>query len=165
MNEPPTNKKEITIMKRLITTAALFLALASSTGCSIAMALNGHAEPVMDAFEIGSTRRQVEIQLGQPVATKVLPDGNREDSYQYELGNTPNGARATLYFYYDVFSLGMTELVFTAIEAFQGHDEWSYITYYQTTDRVMAIAGYRTPPVSPVLKAAQEGQAKASAKN
>jgi hypothetical protein len=99
------------------------------------------------------------------VATKVLPDGNREDAYQYELGNTPNGTRAMLYFYYDLFSLGMTELVFTAVEAFQGHDEFSYITYDRTVDRVVAIAGYRTPPVSPVLKAAQEGQAKASAKN
>jgi hypothetical protein len=43
-------------MNRIITASALFLALASSSGCSIAMALNGHQEPNMDAFEVGSSR-------------------------------------------------------------------------------------------------------------
>ena len=50
------------------TTAAILLAVALSalmlTGCSVAMALSGHPEPNFDAFEVGATRKQVEVQLG-----------------------------------------------------------------------------------------------------
>jgi hypothetical protein len=74
------------------------------SGCSIAMALNGHPEPNFEAFEVGSTRKQVEIQLGIPVSSVARSDGQREDTYRYEMGNSPNGARATLYFYYDLVS-------------------------------------------------------------
>ncbi|NOS82288.1 MAG: hypothetical protein HOP32_11980 [Nitrospira sp.] len=126
-------------------------------GCSIAMALNGHQEPAFDAFEVGSSRKQVEIQLGTPVSSKMLKDGTKEDTYKYEIGNSPNGARATLYFYYDLATIGLAEPIFSLIELFQGHDEYSYVVYNHD-DRVMAISGYRPPPISPEIKAAQEAQ-------
>jgi hypothetical protein len=127
------------------------------SGCSIAMALNGHPEPNFDTFEVGSTRKQVEIQLGTPISSAPLSDGQREDTYHYEMGNSPNGARATLYFYYDLVFLGLSEPIFTLIEAFQGHKEESKIVY-SADDRVLDIQGYRPPPPSPELKAAQEAQ-------
>jgi hypothetical protein len=126
-------------------------------GCSIAMALNGHQEPVFDAFEVGSSRKQVEIQLGTPVSSKMLEEGKKEDTYKYEIGNSPNGARATLYFYYDLATIGLAEPILSLIEVFQGHDEYSYIVYNHD-DRVIAISGYRPPPLSPEMKAAQEAQ-------
>jgi hypothetical protein len=109
-----------------ITLAALLIA-SSITGCSVAMALHGKQEPNFEAFEEGSSRKQVEIQLGTPAFEKVLDDGKKEDTYQYELGNSPNGARATLYFYYDLATIGLAEPIFSLIELFQGHKEESRI--------------------------------------
>jgi hypothetical protein len=129
----------------------------ANVGCSVAMALNGHQEPNFDAFEIGSSRKHVEIQLGIPIASKMLDEGKKEDTYKYEMGNSPNGARATTYFYYDLATIGLAEPIFSLIEIFQGHDEYSYVVY-SPDDRVVAISGYRPPPLSPEMKAAQEAQ-------
>jgi hypothetical protein len=128
------------------------------SGCSVAMALHGNQEPNFDAFEVGSTRKQVEIQLGTPMSTTSRTDGTKEDTYKYEMGNSPNGARATLYFYYDVFTFGLAEVIFTPIELFQGHDEVTKIVY-SPDDRVLDINGYTPAPPSPELKAAQDAQA------
>ena len=90
--------------------------------------------------------------------TVALADGAKEDTYKYEMGNSPNGARATLYFYYDLGTIGLAEPVFTLIELLQGHDEVSKIVY-SSDDRVLDIKGYIPVPPSPELKAAQEAQA------
>ena len=127
------------------------------SGCSIAMALHGKQEPNFEAFEVGSPRKQVEIQLGTPVSTKSTEDGGKEDTYQFELGNSPNGARATLYFYYDLATIGLAEPIFSLIEVFQGHTEESRITY-DAEDRVVSIQGYTPPQAAPTLKAAMEAQ-------
>lgn len=141
---------------KLTSIAIGFLGLINM-GCSIAMALNGHQEPNFDAFEVGSSRKQVEIQLGTPVSSKILEEGKKEDTYKYEMGNSPNGGRATLYFYYDLATIGLAEPIFSLIEVFQGHDEYSYVTYSHD-DRVVAINGYRPPPLAQEMKAAQEAQ-------
>lgn len=133
-----------------------FIGLAN-VGCSVAMALNGHQEPIFDAFEVGSSRKQVEIQLGTPISSKMLEEGKKEDTYKYEMGNSPNGARATLNFYIDLATIGLAEPILSLIEIFQGHDEYSYVVY-SPDDRVVAISGYRPPPLSPEMKAAQEAQ-------
>ena len=127
------------------------------SGCSVAMALHGNQEPNFEAFEVGSTRKQVEIQLGTPLSTTSLTDGTKEDTYKYEMGNSPNGARATLYFYYDLGTIGLAEPIFTLIELFQGHDQVSNIVY-SPDDHVLDIKGYIPAPPSPELKAAQEAQ-------
>ncbi len=131
--------------------------LLTLSGCSIAMALNGHPEPNFEAFEVGSTRKQAEIQLGTPISSKVLDDGKKEDTYKYEMGNSPNGGRATLYFYYDLVTIGLAEPIFSLIEVFQGHDEETQLVY-GADDRIVEIKGFVPPPPSPELKAAQEAQ-------
>ena len=143
-------------LPNIVVPLVLYSSLALS-GCSIAMALNGHPEPNFEAFEVGSTRKQVEIQLGIPVSSVARSDGQREDTYRYEMENSPNGARATLYFYYDSVFLGLSDPVFTMIEAFQGHKEESRIVY-SVDEWVVEIQGYRPPPPSPELKAAREAQ-------
>jgi hypothetical protein len=127
------------------------------SGCSVAMALHGHQEPNFEAFELGSTRKQVEIQLGTPLSTASLTDGTKEDTYKYEMGNSPNGARATLYFYYDLATIGLAEPIFSLVELFQGHDEETKVVY-SSDDRVLDIKGFTPAPLSPELKAALEAQ-------
>ena len=145
------------MVKSIIPTTQGLCAILMLSGCSVAMALNGHPEPNFDAFEVGSTRKQAEIQLGIPISTKTLEDGKKEETYKYEMGNVSNGARATLYFYYDLATFGFAEPVFSLIEVFQGHDEETQIVY-GADDRILEIKGYRPPPPSPELKAAQEAQ-------
>ena len=77
------------------------------TGCSVAMALNGHPEPNFKAFEIGSSRQVVETQLGHPNASQPLEDGKKKDTYQFEIGNSPNGHRALINFYLDFVTIGI----------------------------------------------------------
>lgn len=128
--------------------AATLLAAALSslllTGCSVAMALSGHPEPNFDAFEVGSTRKQVEIQLGTPVSTTKLENGKQQDTYRFEIGNAPNGHRAIMNVYIDLATLGLWELPGTIIEAMMGEEHETTIVY-SADDRVLEIKGYRPP--------------------
>jgi hypothetical protein len=122
------------------------------------MALHGKPEPNFEAFEEASSRKQVEIQLGTPIASEVLGDGNTKSTYQFETGNSPNGARATIYFYYyDLVTFGLAEPIFTIIELVQGRMEESRIIY-DPQERVISIQGYIPPQPSAALKAGMEGQ-------
>jgi hypothetical protein len=123
------------------------------SGCSIVMALSGHQEPNFEAFDVGSTRRQVEIQLGGPVASETLANGTRLEIYRYEMGNSPNGHRALMNFYIDLVTIFLYELPGTIIEARMGYWEESKILY-DRDDRVLEITGYKPPPPSPALKEA-----------
>jgi len=127
------------------------------SGCSVAMALSGTPEPTFDAFEVGSSRKQVEIQLGTPVSMQTLDQGKRLAVYRYEIGNSPNGHRAMMNLYIDLATIGLWELPGTVIEAMMGTTEESRIVY-GPNDRVLEIHGYRPPPPSPELKKAREAQ-------
>jgi len=128
---------------------ATLLAVALSalvlTGCSVAMALSGHPEPNFDAFAVGSSRKQVEIQLGTPVSTTKLESGKREDTYRFETGNAPNGHRAMMNVYIDLVTIGLWELPGTIIEAMMGEEHETTIVY-SADNRVLEIKGYRPPP-------------------
>ncbi len=126
--------------------------LLTLSGCSVAMALSGHQEPNFEAFEVGSSRKQVEIQLGAPTASRAIESGQREDAYEYEMGNSPNGHRALLNVYIDLATFLLAEPILTCIEFFQGHKERSVIVY-TAEDRVAAIQGYKPPPISEQIKA------------
>ena len=132
------------------------------TGCSVVMALNGNPEPNFKAFEMGSSRQVVEAQLGHPIASQKLEDGKKKDTYQYEIGNSPNGHRALLNFYYDLATIGIWELFGTIIEARMGDTEETRITY-NSEDRAVAIEGYTPPEPTGALKEAIEAQEKTAA--
>lgn len=141
----------------LMVVASLMVAV---TGCSVAMALHGHPEPNFQAFEIGSSRQIVEVQLGHPVASQTLEQGKKKDVYQYEIGNSPNGHRALLNFYFDLATIGLWEIPGTIIEAMMGHREETRVIY-NADDRVGTIEGYTTPQPTGALKDAIEAQEQA----
>ncbi|MGD9852743.1 MAG: hypothetical protein AB7T38_15930 [Nitrospirales bacterium] len=117
----------------------------------MAMALSGNPQPNFDAFEVGASRKQVEIQLGKPVGTERLPDGKTKDTYQFEMGNSPNGHRAMMNLYLDLATLLIWELPGTIIEAKMGEDQKTFVIYDQN-DRVVSIEGFRPPEPTGVLK-------------
>jgi len=152
--------KEAVMKSALVALGADLYVMLALSGCSVAMALHGNPEPNFKAFAVGSSRQQVEIQLGKPVASQPLGEGKKKDSYRFEIGNSPNGHRATMNFYIDLATIGLWELPGTIIEAMMGHDEETRITY-NAKDRVLAVEGYTPPEPKGALKEAIEAQEKA----
>ena len=142
------------MVTKLTPALGLYMLLVLS-GCSVAMALSGSTPPNFGAFEVGSTRKQVELQLGKPVSSKILKEDKKEDLYRYEIGNSPNGHRALMNLYIDFATFGIWELPGTIVEAAMGHNEESRITY-GSDDRVLEIHGYQPPPPAAEVKASQE---------
>lgn len=108
------------------------------SGCSVGMAMSGKQDPNLGAFRVGSTRGEVELQLGSPITSTTLPDGKRMDMYEYELGNAPSAGRAIGHGVMDILTLGLWEVVGTPIEGFQGEKRRLAIVY-DKNDRVEGI--------------------------
>ena len=119
----------------------LIVVLVAFSGCSVAMALSGNEHPNFEAFDIGSTREQVEIQLGEPVDTQAIEGGKTRDTYEFEYGNQPNGYRALMNAYIDLVTLLLWELPGTIIEAMIGEDKET-IVVYDKDEHVVKIDGF-----------------------
>jgi hypothetical protein len=78
-----------------------------STGCSVGMAMSGKEPPNLGAFHVGSSRGQVELQLGSPISSTTEADGTRTDLYEYELGNEPSAGRGVGHAAMDILTLGL----------------------------------------------------------
>lgn len=103
------------------------------------MAASGDREPNLSAFGIGSTRGQVEQQLGAPKESITLPNGNREDTYRYVIGNESSPGRAVAHCVADILTLCIWEIFGTPIEASsQGEEKHIRITY-GADNKVVAI--------------------------
>jgi hypothetical protein len=143
---------------RIIATLCGLGALLSLSGCSVAMALSGHKEPNFDYITVGAPRNQVEAEFGHPVTTKRLSDGNEEATYQYEMGNSPNPARATMWVYAWLTIIGILgEPIYSLIELNMGDDEETRIVY-GPDGKVLELHGYTPPPVSKVVIDSEEAQ-------
>lgn len=127
--------------------ALLAAFVVTSSGCSVLMAMSGTPAPDFDAFEIGSSRQLVELQLGTAKASEPLPDGTSRNAYEFEVGNSPNNHRALMNLYIDLATLGLYEIPGTFIEASMGEMKQTSIVY-DKDDRVVSIEGYTPPPPS-----------------
>ena len=116
----------------------LALVLIVLSGCSVGMAMSGKKEPNLGAFRVGSSRGEVELQLGSPVSSATTPEGKRVDIYEYKLGNEPSAGRAIGHGVLDVLTLGLWEVAGTPIEGFQGEKKRLTIRY-DAKDTVEAI--------------------------
>ena len=116
----------------------LTLVLIVLSGCSVGMAMSGKKEPNLGAFRVGSSRGEVELQLGSPVSSVTTPEGKRVDMYEYELGNEPSAGRAIGHGVMDVLTFGLWEVAGTPIEGFQGEKKRLTIRY-DAKDVVEAI--------------------------
>jgi hypothetical protein len=135
----------------------LFLIL---SGCSIAMALHGHPEPNFDNIQVGARSEDVELEFGKPASSKQLENGKYEETFQYEMGNTPNPGRAAMWGYAWLTIIGILgEPIYSLIELSQGHDEETTVVF-NSENKVIDITGYRPPPPSPAILTAEESQRK-----
>jgi len=124
------------------------LALTSTlSGCSIGMALSGHRDPNVQSLHLGSTKEEVELELGQPKESYPTSYGARTDIYEYEVNNEPSSGRAAMYLLYDVLTIGLAEVIFTPAELMTGEKKRLPI-YYGVDGRVAGIN--ETAPEMPV---------------
>ena len=128
--------------------AVVILGAFTIAGCSVGMALSGKREPNLGAFRVGSTRGEVELQLGSPVDTVTRPDGGRTDIYEYQLGNEPSTGRAVGHAVLDLLTLGVWEIIGTPVEAI-GIEKKRLSIIYDREDRVLAINQALVPKAEP----------------
>lgn len=121
-------------MKNII----LFVIVLIVSGCSVGMAISGKKEPNLGMIQVGASRGEIELTIGSPFKTVTLPDGNRMDVYEYEIGNEPSAGRAAGHAVMDLLTLGLWEIIGTPMEAIQGDKRILNITY-DKDDRVLAI--------------------------
>lgn len=123
-------------MKKIV----LLLVLVSElSGCSVYMAAAGKREPNLSAFAVGSTRGQVEQQLGTPASSNTFANGDREDLYEYLLDNEPSPGRAVAHGAADVLTLGLWEVIGTPIEAGSQGTKKQIRIIYDAQNKVKAI--------------------------
>ncbi|HMS84536.1 MAG TPA: hypothetical protein PKD12_12860 [Nitrospira sp.] len=133
--------------------------LLSLSGCSVMMAMVGDKEPDFERIKVGTTKEEIDFEFNQLGTQRDVGDGKTEVTYKYEMGNSPNAARAAIYGYYDLATLGFAEPVFTIVEFFVGHKEQTTVVY-NAENKALSISGYTPPPLSPEMKAAIEEQEK-----
>ncbi|MDJ0945702.1 MAG: hypothetical protein QNJ30_19715 [Kiloniellales bacterium] len=128
--------------------ALALLVLGATPGCSVGMALSGDENPDLSVIRVGATRGEVELHLGAPIKTEAGRNGERIDTYEYEIGDEPSAGRAVAHGVADVLTLGLWELVGTPIEAVQGETYITKITY-DSRDKVRQIATEKAPDPEP----------------
>jgi len=151
--------EEVAMAIQIMTTMCGLSAMLILSGCSIAMALHGNKEPNFEHITVGVPKEEIDFEFNQPGTSKDLGDGKSEVTYKYEMGNSPNPARATVYGYIDLATIGLAEPILTFIEWLQGHDEETRIVY-GPDNKALEVLGYTSPPISAQMKVAQEEQDK-----
>jgi Caspase domain len=148
-----------TMATKIITTVCGLYAVLILSGCSIAMALHGNREPNFEHIAVGATKEEIDFEFNRPGTSKDLGDGKTEVIYKYEIGNSPNPARAGVNGLIDLYTIGIAELILTPIEFFQGKDVETRIVY-GPDNKVLEVLGYTPPPISATVEMAQEEQEK-----
>ncbi|MDZ4733464.1 MAG: hypothetical protein SGJ16_07750 [Nitrospirota bacterium] len=143
---------------RIVTTVLGLYAIFVLSGCSIIMAASGQKEPNFNYITVGAPQNQVEAEFGHPTVSIALADGKQESTYQYEMGNSPNPGRATMWGYAWLTIIGILgEPIYSLIELNMGHDEETRIVY-GAEGKVLEIHGYTPPPISKVVIESGEAQ-------
>ena len=73
--------------------------------CSVGMAASGHKEQDTSIIFPGSNRAVITAKLGPPTSSRVLEDGNTEDTYLIKKGNESSSGRAWAHAGMDLLSL------------------------------------------------------------
>jgi hypothetical protein len=115
------------------------------------MALSGNKEPNLQAIHVGSTRAEVEAQLGPPADSVPTNYGARTDVYVYEAGNEPSVVRAIVHILYDAITFGFYEIIATPAEAMLG--EKRRLPIYYGADSLVAGINETAPETQPMAVA------------
>ena len=123
--------------------AALLLSLIILCGCSVGMAASGQPDPDLSVIRQGAHRSDIELQIGNPIETRTLKDGQRQDLYEYEMGDEPSAGRAVGWAVLDLLTLGLWELAGTPIEMSSG-ENFKLMVIYDDQDIAQKISVAKT---------------------
>lgn len=84
------------------------------------MAASGKENPNLAVCTEGSSRLEIERELGAPIRSYESDNGDLECVYEYEIGDEPSAGRAVGHATLDVLTLGIWEIVGTPTEASMG---------------------------------------------
>ena len=116
------------------------LFLLNSAGCSVYMAAKQPPEKNLDVMTVGTPRRLVLAELGQPVASETR-DGKKVDVFSFVQGYSKGAktGRALFHGVADVFTLGLWEVVGTPTEAIFDGTKVTYEITYDEGNRVETV--------------------------
>ena len=119
---------------KLAAIAALFLLLG---GCSVYMAAHQPSEKNIALFKVGTSRDALIAEFGVPVTSGVR-NGKKYEIYRFKQGYSQGAktARALVEGTADVFTLGVTEVISTPVEAINDGDLQVYEVTYDSNDCV-----------------------------
>jgi hypothetical protein len=117
----------------------LVLVVFSLNACSVGMAASGNKEQDTSIVFPGSNRAVITAKLGPPTSSRVLEDGNTEDTYLIKKGNEASSGRAWAHAGLDLLSLGLWEVVATPYELAQGEEKSRYTITYDPTGNVVDV--------------------------
>jgi hypothetical protein len=128
--------------KNLLATLMVVGLLATTSGCSVGMAMSGKKAPDLTVVKTDANRQDIELQLGPPVQTSSNDLGGVTAIYDYEVGNEPSAGRAIGHGLADVLTLGAWELVGTPVEAVQG-DKYRLTIVYDKDNKAKTISSQK----------------------
>ncbi len=117
-------------MKKYFFIKFLFILVPPITfwGCSVFMAASGSQTPNLHVLEPGTSKKRIEQELGKPIRQRRLRWDN-EATYQFFTNDEPNYGRATSYAVLAGFTMGLSEVITSPLEAVQGDRHEIVVTY------------------------------------
>lgn len=115
-------------------------------GCAVGMAASGHKAHDTTVLFPGSNRAVVMAKLGAPETSRVLENGNIEDSYLVREGNEASGGRAWAHAGLDLLTLGLWEVVATPYELAQREEKTRFVITYDPTGNIIQVQKFGAQP-------------------
>jgi hypothetical protein len=110
------------------------------------MAASGHKAHDTTVLFPGSNRAVVMAKLGAPETSRVLENGNIEDSYLVREGNEASSGRAWAHAGLDLLTLGLWEVVATPYELAQREEKTRFVITYDPTGNIIQVQKFGAQP-------------------
>jgi hypothetical protein len=122
------------------------------TACAAYQAVKQPGPADLTNIGIGTSRQALVTKLGPPKMIDTLHDGTKQDMFEFQSGmHQASKARAILYIAGDVFTLGLSELIFWPLEltvmdsatctALATYDEGYNVKSWSVTDKNNSAQG------------------------
>lgn len=114
------------------------------SGCSVVAAATGSHAPDFNKIGNGSSRSEVELELGPPTRTESI-GSQKEVAYTYKLGDSPAAGRALGYLALDIVTLCFAEYLLFPMEISNSGNAYEAVVRYDEKDRVISLKEKQAP--------------------
>lgn len=123
----------------------LVFVLAMTSGCSVYMAAKQPEAKDLSVIEKGTPRNRIIAELGAPVWSGEKND-KKVDVFAFKQGYSAGAktGRAVMHGVFDVFSLGLWEVVGTPVESYASGTDMKLEVTYDGNDQVESVMNFTT---------------------